>query len=48
MGAIQFGGLVGASGHTHGVMAVDDTSTPPRRKAPMTRMFSSAWAAVGP
>ena len=48
MGSIQLGGFHLDAGHTHGVMAVDTTSTPARRKAPMTRMFSSAWAAVGP
>jgi hypothetical protein len=35
-------------GHTHGVMAVEHTSIPALRKALMSRMFSVAWAAVGP
>ncbi len=48
MGSIQLGGLYFERGQTHGVMAVETTSIPARRNAPMTRMFSSALAAVGP
>ena len=48
MGSTQLGGLRDMDGHTHGVMAVEQTSMPARRKAPMSRMLSSAWAAVGP
>ena len=48
MGSVQLGGLRAMVGHTHGVMAVEHTSIPARRKAPMSRMLSSAWAAVGP
>ena len=48
MGSTQLGGLSDMVGHTHGVMAVEHTSMPARRKAPMSRMLSSAWAAVGP
>ena len=48
MGSIQLGGLRVIAGHTHGVIAVEHTSIPARRKAPMSRMLSLAWAAVGP
>jgi hypothetical protein len=48
MGSIHDGGLSRMDGHTHGVMAVEHTSIPPRRKAPMSRMFRSAYCAVGP
>ena len=48
MGSVQLGGLRAMVGHTHGVIAVEHTSIPARRKAPMSRMLASAWAAVGP
>ena len=48
IGAIQSGGLSFIAGHTHGVIAVEHTSMPARRNAPMSRMLSSACAAVGP
>ncbi len=48
IGSIQRGGFCVMVGHTHGVIAVEHTSMPARRKAPMSRMLSSAWAAVGP
>ena len=48
MGSIHEGGFCFMWGHTHGVMAVDDTSMPARRKAPMSRMLASASPAVGP
>ena len=48
MGAIQFGGFRCMVGHTHGVMAVEQTSMPARRKRVISAMLSSACAAVGP
>ncbi len=48
MGSIHDGGFWAIAGHTHGVMAVEQTSMPARRNAPMTGMLSAAWAAVGP
>ena len=48
IGSIHEGGLSFMWGHTHGVMAVDATSIPARRKAPMSRMLASARPAVGP
>ena len=48
IGSIQLGGLRDIDGHTQGVMAVEHTSMPARRNAPMSRMLSAAWAAVGP
>ncbi len=48
IGSVQLGGLRAIVGHTQGVIAVEQTSMPARRKAPMSRMLSSAWAAVGP
>jgi hypothetical protein len=48
IGSIQAGGFRSMAGHTQGVMAVEQTSMPARRKAPMTRMLSAGWAAVGP
>ena len=48
IGSIHAGGFWLMAGHTHGVMAVEHTSMPARRNAPMSRMLSSAWAAVGP
>ena len=48
MGSIQPGGFSDMAGHTQGVMAVEHTSMPARRKRPMTSMLASACAAVGP
>ncbi len=48
IGAIQSGGLSVIAGQTHGVIAVEHTSMPARRKAPMSRMLSTGCAAVGP
>jgi hypothetical protein len=48
MGSIQFGGFRCIVGHTQGVIAVDTTSMPARRKRVISVMLSSAWAAVGP
>ncbi len=48
IGSIHDGGMEAIEGHTQGVMAVEQTSMPARRKAPMSAMLSSAWAAVGP
>ena len=48
IGSIQFGGFCFICGHTHGVIAVEHTSMPARRKALITRMLSSAYCAVGP
>ena len=48
IGSIQFGGFRCILGHTHGVIAVEQTSTPARRKRPMRSMLVSACAAVGP
>ncbi len=48
MGSIHDGGFCVMCGQTQGVMAVEHTSMPARRKAPMCRMLSSALAAVGP
>ena len=48
MGSIHIGGLSVIAGHTHGVIAVEHTSMPARRKALMSRMLSAALAAVGP
>ena len=48
IGSIQVAGFWAMPGQTHGVMAVEQTSIPARRKAPITRMFSSACPAVGP
>ena len=48
MGSIHEGGLSFMYGQTHGVMAVEHTSMPARRKAPMSRMLASACPAVGP
>ena len=48
MGSIHEGGFCFMCGQTQGVMAVELTSIPARRKAPMSRMLASAWPAVGP
>ena len=48
IGAIQSGGFCVIAGHTQGVIAVEQTSMPARRNAPMSRMLSRGWAAVGP
>ena len=48
MGAIQSGGFRCIVGHTHGVMAVEQTSIPARRKRVISAMLASACAAVGP
>ena len=48
MGVSQFDGVWVMCGHTHGVIAVEHTSMPARRNAVITRMFSSAYCAVGP
>ena len=48
IGSIQFGGLRCMVGQTHGVIAVEHTSMPARRKRVISAMLSSAWAAVGP
>ena len=36
------------AGHTHGVIAVEQTSMPARRNLPINSMLSLACAAVGP
>ena len=41
IGSIQCGGFCAIAGHTQGVIAVEQTSMPARRNAPMTRMLSS-------
>ena len=48
IGSIQLGGLRDMVGQTHGVIEVEHTSMPARRKVPMSRMLSWACAAVGP
>ena len=48
MGWIQFGGLRFMVGQTHGVIAVEHTSMPARRKRVISEMFSLACIAVGP
>ncbi len=48
MGSIHEGGLRTMAGHTHGVMAVEQTSIPARRNRPINSMLSFACAAVGP
>jgi hypothetical protein len=48
IGSIQCGGLSDMAGQTQGVMAVEQTSMPARRKAEMVPMFSPGCAAVGP
>ena len=48
IGSTQFEGICFIDGHTHGVIAVEQTSMPARRKADITRMLSSAYCAVGP
>ena len=48
MGSIHDGGFWAMWGQTQGVMAVEQTSMPARRKAPIWAMFTSALAAVGP
>jgi len=48
IGSIQAAGVCAMVGHTHGVIAVEQTSMPARRNADSTRMFSSAYCAVGP
>ena len=48
IGSIQFGGLSFIVGHTHGVIAVEQTSIPARRNRVISSMLSSACAAVGP
>ena len=48
MGWIQLGGLRCIVGHTHGVIAVEHTSMPARRKRVISAMFSLACIAVGP
>ena len=48
IGSIQFGGLRCIFGQTHGVIAVEQTSIPARRKRPITSILASALAAVGP
>ena len=48
MGSIQFGGFRCIVGQTHGVIAVEQTSMPARRKRVISAMLASACAAVGP
>ena len=48
IGSIQFGGLRCIVGHTHGVIAVEQTSMPARRNRVISGMLSLACAAVGP
>ncbi len=48
IGSIHIGGFSVIAGHTHGVIEVEHTSIPARRNAPMSRMLSAAFAAVGP
>ena len=48
IGSIHAAGVCVMVGQTHGVIAVEQTSMPARRNADMTRMFSSAYCAVGP
>jgi hypothetical protein len=48
IGAVQFGGFRCMVGHTHGVIAVEQTSMPARRKRDISLTLSSACAAVGP
>ena len=48
IGVIQWGGFFAICGHTHGVIAVEQTSIPARRNCFMSRMLSRAYAAVGP
>ena len=48
MGWIHCGGLRCIVGHTHGVIAVEHTSMPARRKRVISAMFSLACIAVGP
>ena len=48
IGASQSGGFCFIAGHTHGVIAVEQTSMPARRNAPISRMLSCGCAAVGP
>ena len=48
IGTIQFGGFRCMVGHTQGVIAVEQTSMPARRKRDISLTLSSAWAAVGP
>jgi len=48
IGAIQSGGLSVIVGQTQGVIAVEHTSIPARRKTPTSRMLSTGCAAVGP
>ena len=42
IGSTHDGGVSDMLGHTHGVMAVEHTSIPALRKAPMSRMLSVA------
>ena len=48
MGVIHFGGLRCIVGQTHGVIAVEHTSMPARRKRVISEMLSLARIAVGP
>ena len=48
MGSIQFGGFRCIVGQTHGVIAVEHTSMPARRKRVISEMLSFACIAVGP
>ena len=48
IGSTHAAGVCAIVGHTHGVIAVEQTSMPARRNADITRMFSSAYCAVGP
>lgn len=47
-GVIQFGGFCGIVGQIHGVIAVEHTSIPARRKRVISEMLSLACIAVGP
>jgi hypothetical protein len=46
MGCVHSEGVWLIVGHTHGVIAVEQTSMPARKNALITRMFSGACAAV--
>ena len=48
MGSIHCGGLRCIVGQTHGVIAVEHTSIPARRKRVISKMLSLACSAVGP
>ena len=48
IGSFHAEGVRAIAGHTHGVMAVEQTSMPARRNRPISSMLSAACAAVGP